>query len=272
MRKGERLLPRHSMPMPLLSFLLAGLLLLGAPVAKGQGVPDSPDRQNPDSANQSGSAVGHPPASLAPTPSTRRRWSNATLASNPSSPPLGDYVPCLFDKNEELGMRTLQLPPATPPIIDDSAATRIHSATINAIADLGSKPEYNPQAVDDFLRAYVSHIDPMKDLVGKTPAQAYARIQQALLDAKADTDKKWQAANFPGFLAPPSQDVNAAADGVVRVINQAATNVTKQKGFPTNSLDDVWARQLADPTVAAVTQLEKAPNYNSDAVQQFLDA
>jgi hypothetical protein len=126
--------------------------------------------------------------------------------------PLGDYVPCLFDSDEEWGMRAL-IPPTPRPVADTTAqgssaqvaaspktidyltAIKLIDATNSAIQKL--KADYN---VDEFQAEFNRQLTPGA-LIGDTPDQAYRVIDDAARKAATTINNRFF---YPKRTPPPT--------------------------------------------------------------------
>jgi hypothetical protein len=198
------------------------------------------------------------------------RMPEPSLKPSPSHVPLSDYVPCLFNSDERAQMHSEQ-PEALPKSaenrkVDDATAIQLYSATVDAITKLGAQPQYDPQAVKDFLNSYSQAFRP-EQLVGKTPAEAYSYIKNAAQTAQANVNSASNKRKSFGLLLPPSLSaVDAAATAIVQAINIAATSITKGV---TKTIDTSTANQLYNATTQAITNFSSAPNYDREGVDEF---
>ena len=216
---------------------------------------------------------------VAPTSAQVPAYGNASgpkpsipLKPSPSHVPLGDYVPCLFNSEELLEMhseQTAEPRDATGPVkIDDSTAIQIYSATIDAITKLSSQPNYDPQAVKQFLDSYSASFKP-QELVGKTPAEAFSYIKLIATETQGEVTAKRTSANPFGFLMPSPAATQAASTAIVADIKTAASAITRTLSKP---IDQTQASQLYEATNAAITKYKLEQSYSAGGIQNFLEA
>lgn len=193
------------------------------------------------------------------------------LPPNSRQAPLSDYVPCLFNHNEEITMHALLPRRNAPEKIDEATAIQLYSATTSAISKLRSDPKYVPKGVDEFLSEYRNALN-VRNLVGLTPGQAELEIYNALLAAGQQTDKQLSESIAPvlvisRFLSPSLKDTDAAANEVVKAISDAAGKVKSQT--KATRIDSSLARQLIDETTKAIDEFKDNPSYDKQGVMDF---
>jgi len=114
-------------------------------------------------------------------PQAAGQSTNATPTGSSAHGPL-DFVPCMFDKDEQMLMRTWP-PRPVPAAIDDYTAIKLVQDTTAEITKAAG--EYPPGYLREFQQAYLRSLEP-KDLVNKTITEAYSKINQAIQSASKD--------------------------------------------------------------------------------------
>lgn len=196
--------------------------------------------------------------------------SGAGAQSNPSRGPLSDYVPCLFRKDDERGMRDIEPPKVELPKIDEATAIQLYSATTQAISQFTAEPNYDPSVVEEFLENFRKKVSPER-LVNLSRAQAYDLIGDAAQQAKDAVVQDYRTKPIigPESIPPTQQQESQAEAAVVTKIEEAATGYDLKKK---TTIDRNSFFGLFSATTDAIHQFENNSQYNPRAIQEYLAA
>lgn len=211
-------------------FPLTCILILSA-TASARRAPQGTTQPPTSSSGPNSSASGGTDPATRPTPSTRKG-------------PLGDYVPCLFSSDEQWEMRALPAPeasqarhPNAPQNIDYATAAKLIDAVNSAIEKFGRDNNYD---IGLFQSEFNQELAP-KDLVGKTPDQAYG-----IVDSRVRATNQAIKGNYFTSKNPPGGQIeNAAAQalaGLLGAANAASVELVKSvapQTRPFQAPDDV---------------------------------
>ncbi len=166
---------------------------------------------------------------MAPAPTVNTPAPLAQAPPQKASGPLSDYVPCLFDQNEQYDVRTQSpLPTPQPPLDKRSAQQLLDSIDIALSQILGQNFEENPEFLKAFSDYYKTNLN-AEQLVGMTPDQANTHIQSVLVNA---VENAVQSATANKHLYTDSDldtKRSEAASDLVIVVNDAVDAYVKEQ-------------------------------------------
>jgi hypothetical protein len=191
--------------------------------------------------------------------STGSSGTNAPATPSSANGPLSDYVPCIFNEDDQFAMRAL---PSEKPLDKFSAEQLFNEAKI-AIQPALAKFSQSPDFLKAFRDYYESHIY-SNWLEGRTPDQAILIIQTALYDAVA-----YAATKAGGVRA--DEEVQAAK---IRTANELAAKTAaaikvvedqkkKANSSPTSE-DRVTAGRSVISNASGLNQ-----DYQADALNRY---